>query len=247
MATRGPYLLIALPLALAACGGSSARPKNVSIAPIDAGVTHTLAQGSEQIALSGEVDLSGAATALSGSGAFKRTAGELHLTISEPLIGDVSLDVREQGTSAWIMTPLLTGSLHGKRWLLIDLGKAPAKLFGIDVAPLLIGASPASLLDHLEQGSNPVDLGSESVSGVSTTHYRVEVSTTNVNGLEDTEDAWIDGQNLVRKLSYSVPIAGNGTSTKPAVLTMTLTGFGTPVTIAPPPPADVVFSGMVGG
>jgi len=249
MAARRPYLLILLPLALAACGGS-AKPKTVGAGPIDAAVTKTLAQGSEKVTISGKVNLAGQAISLSGGGAFSRTAGKLHLSLDVPLLGSSTLDVLIAGASTWIKSPLLASSLHGKQWLLVDLAKAPAKVFGIDLTPLLLADSPTSLLDQLDTavlgGSGVEEIGSETVGGVSTTHYRVDVGTTSVKRLQATEDAWIDGQNLVRKLSYDSPVSVSGKKTAPAVLTMTLSDFGTSVAVTPPPAAQVAAAGTVG-
>jgi len=242
--------LIVLPLALAACGGSSAKPTSVSGDPIDAAVTKTLAQGSEDVAVDAKVTLSGQAISLTGSGAFSRTAGELHLQFSLPLLGSSTLDEVVKGFSAWVKSPLLTASLHGRHWLKFDLVKPPAKVLGIDLGPLIVALSPTSLLHQLDGavlgGSKAEELGSENVGGVSTTHYRVDIGTTNVKSLQRTEDAWIDGQNLVRKVSYDVPTPVSGTSTTQTVITMTLSDFGTPVTVTLPPAADVVDGSKVG-
>ena len=137
-------------------------------------------------------------------------------------------------------TPLLAASLHGKHWLGIDAASGPAKLFGIDLTPLLLADSPTALLTQFEKGSGAVDLGTQSVGGVSTTHYRVDVGHSSVSALQRTEDAWVDGSNLVRRLSYDAPISTGGTNSTPAVLTMTLSGFGTPVTVTPPAAGDVL-------
>jgi hypothetical protein len=249
MAARRPYLLIAIPLVLAACGGSggsssSSGTTTVSTAPIDAAVTKTLAQSGEKVALSGTVDLSGQAFSISGTGAFGQNEGELHLGLTVPLLGNSTLDLLEKGGSAWIQSPLLSSTLNGKKWLGVDLAKAPPKLFGLDLSPLLVADSPASLLNQLNAGTNPVEVGTETVGGVSTTHYRVDVGKASAADLQRTEDAWVDGQNIVRKLSYSVPIA-SGTKANPAVLTMTLSDFGTAVSVTVPPASEVAPASAV--
>jgi len=228
-----------LPLLLAACGGSSTH--KVSGDPIGPAVTKTLEQGSENVAVEANVELSGQSVKVKGNGAFGRDAGQLHLSFDVPMLGTSTLDERVKGGVAWVSSPLLSSALHGKHWLRIELGK-PAKLFGLDLAPLLVAQSPASLLGELGRGSNLEDLGGGSVGGVSTTHYRVDVGAAGSKALQTTEDAWIDDQRLVRKISRDVAVPSAGGKPAHTVVTMTFSDFGTTVSATPPPASDVLDS-----
>jgi hypothetical protein len=245
---RLPLLLA--PLAFAACGGGATT--SVSGDPIYSAVDKTLAQGSEKVALDAKVDVSGQSFSVTGTGAFSRTAGELHLQLTVPLLGASTLDELVKGHVAWISSPLLAGSLHGKHWLRLELGR-PANVLGFDLSALLIGQSPSGLLRTLQHGAVAADvnrLGTETVGGVSTTHYRVAVGEANTKALVPTEDAWVDGEHLVRKVShdFTAPVSATGGKTALAhtVLTMTFSDFGTPVTVAPPPATDTVSTDTVG-
>ena len=125
-------------------------------------------------------------------------------------------------------------------------------------------------VESLQCAGTVEEVGTEPIDGVDTTHYRAEIDTTklatcresdpNAGQLLDnfgdatsgTVDVWVDGNSLVRKLvntaderALGSDLAAKfpgGTST----LTMTLSGFGDPVTIEAPP-ADQVTEGLGGG
>src|SRR4051812_45984826 len=104
MAARRPYLLIVVPLLLAACGDSSS-PTNANGLP--SAVQKTLAQGSEKVALDGKVDFSGQKLSLDGDGAFGSKGGRLHLNVTLPIVGRTSVDELVVGNRTWLHSGLL--------------------------------------------------------------------------------------------------------------------------------------------
>src|SRR5262249_35156060 len=131
------------------------------------------------------------------------------------------------------------------------------KSAGLDVSKMMSGSQlqPADLLSMLKtEGAKVKKVGSATVDGVATTHYRVTINT--AKALESTglkgpllsavaaqvksvsENVWIDQDGLVRRvaLRYSSPVAG----APRMAMTMDISDYGAHVTIAAPP-SDEVF------
>jgi hypothetical protein len=238
MAARRPFLLIVLPLALAACGGSSTTA--VDGDPLGAAADATGKQTSEHVAVDAKVDLSGQTLSLSGSGPFARTRGELRLKVNLGGFGSSELDEVFQDAVVWLRSPLLTGSLHGKHWLRIDATRE-THVLGLDLRALL-GQTPTAALAKLRLRGDVSTLGRQTVDGVQTTHYRKSLS-----GRYRALDAWVDDQNLVRRLrlDYDALLGPASDDRAHTVLTMTLSDFGSPVTVTTPPADDVAESSAV--
>jgi hypothetical protein len=232
--------LIVLLLSLAGCGGSSNQA--VSGDPVAAAADATSKQPSEKVALQGKVDLSGQAVSLGGNGAFSNTddKGKLHLVVSIGSFGPGALDEVFNGKVVWLRSPLLTSTLRGKHWIKLDLVK-PTQLLGFDLNALA-GQAPSSALEKLRLDGKVTKVGTDTIDGVETTHYRKELS-----GDYHTADAWVDDRGLVRRLKLDYDATVDPTSKQGAhtVLTMTLSHFGTPVSAPPPSAADVVDSSEV--
>jgi hypothetical protein len=218
MAARGPYLLIVLPLVLAACGGGSS-PKNGD--QLSSAVQKTLEQGSEHVALDGKVDLSGQTITLDGDGAFGSKGGMLHLNVDVPLIGRTSVDEIVVGKRTWLRAALL-----GKRWVPLD---SNPKALGFD-ARALTGVTPASALVLLRSGTPEQ---------VSANHYRVTLGETTGSVRFNSAEAWVDEQNLVRKVKLDFDANMSGTDKAHTVLTIDYSDFGTPVDVTPPAASEV--------
>jgi hypothetical protein len=217
MAARGPYLLIVVPLVLAACGGSS--PENGNQLP--SAVQKTLARGSEKVTLDGKVAVSGQTLTLTGDGAFGSKGGTLHLNVDVPLIGRTSVDEIVVGKRAWLRSALL-----GKRWVPVETSP---KALGFD-ARALTGVTPASALVLLRSGTPEA---------VSANHYRVMLGETTGGVRFNSAEAWVDDQNLVRKVKLDFDANVSGTDKAHTVLTIDYSDFGTAVAVAPPPASEV--------
>jgi hypothetical protein len=235
--------ILLLPLLLVAgCGGSGTRTP-VSGDPLIAAADATTKQGSEKLTLDAKVDLSGQTLSLGGSGAFNdRThEGELHLNFTAGIAGSSTLDEIFKNDVIWLRSPLLAGSLpNGKQWLKVDLAKE-AQALGFDLKALT-GQTPSDALAKLHLHGHVTTIGKETVDGVETTHYSEGLGITEqgTKARYKSVDAWVDGQGLVRRvqLDYTTPVTGG----QPAhtVVTMTFSDFGAPVSVTPPPAAEVV-------
>jgi len=219
MAARRPYVLIVAPLVLAACGGGGAStPKNGG--GLSAAVQKTLAQGSEKVGLAGKVGLSGQTFTVKGNGAFGRKGGTLHLSVKVPIVGTTTLDEIVVGKRAWLRSPLV-----GKGWVPVENGP---KALGFDTRALT-GVTPASALELLRTGK---------VEALSDHHYRVTLTRKSGGVQFNTAEAWVDDQNLIWRVNVDFDATVSGSKAH-SVMTIDYSDFGTPVSVSPPPAAEV--------
>jgi len=255
-------------------GGSGHATRVASGAPIFAAAATTEAAhtaqvsvsvtvGSEVVDVQGEVDL---------------TAHNADFTATLPMsIGTV--EVRTIGTVAYVRLPAnLQGVVGGKAWIQADLptvdGLAGQQL---GLPGLGAGLDVTALLDWLRGVSGTVtDIGSETIHGITATHYRADVDLTKAAadapaavrpGVEQAAqavgqtvpvDVWVDAQGRLVQLTTSVDPgkfqapAGTdlpGTDVPgagPVAVTVDLWNFGMPVDVTAPP-ADQVSALPIGG
>jgi hypothetical protein len=183
------------------------------------------------------------------------------------------LEMRLDGTVAYMHMPLLAGKLPGrKEWVRLDLEKA-ASLQGLDLAQLqgfAEGSDPRQMLDFLRAVSSEVTrVGTEDVRGVETTHYFAVVDfqkaladlakksgqsslLTQLGGFASSLqnvplDVWVDADNLVRRMNMDLSFAVPGQSGEAKVsMAMEIFDYGQPVTVDVPPASDTVdFSALI--
>jgi hypothetical protein len=219
MAARGPYLLIVVPLALAACGGGGS--SSTSGDGLASAVQQSLAQRSEKVTLAGKVDLAGQILKLDGDGAFGPKGGRLHLNVDIPIVGRTGVDEIVVGKRAWLRSGLI-----GKRWVPID--STPTGL-GFDVRALT-GVTPAAALRLLQRGTPEA---------LSDNHYRITLGETTGGIRFNSAEAWVDEQNLVDKVKLDFDANVSGTDKAHTVLTIDYSDFGTAVNVSPPPASEV--------
>lgn len=220
-------LLLLLPLA-AACGGGS-KHSSSSAAPINAvksAAQKTYDAGSEALDLTANVDASGQSVALSGKGAFdtKTARGSLQLDVNAAPI-TATIDEVLVGTAVYLKSPLLTSGLPGgKTWLKLDLTKLHVS--GIDLQSLL-AQDPGAELKRLQALKSATKVGSDQIG----THYKVQATTGSVSAY----DVWVGGDGYIHRVVVA--------QASPKVsVTIDLSKFGTKVTAAAPPPAQVYES-----
>jgi hypothetical protein len=160
--------------------------------------------------------------------------------------------------------PFLTKLIpHGKPWIKIDLN-AYGKSLGVNFSQFTsLSANPAQMVDWLRATSGSISkVGSETVDGVQTTHYHGTIDLSKypnlvpparraemrkaVNALIKTAnvrtfpmDAWVDSDNLVRKLhlKFNETVKGQRIGLD---MTLHFHDFGTPVSINLPPADQTV-------
>jgi hypothetical protein len=246
MAARCTHVLIGLlaASAFAGCGGSSTH--SVSGDPLAAAADATIKQPSEKVTMDAKIDLSGQSLSLEGSGAFAKQQGKLHVSFNLSGLGSSTADEIFVGDVVWISSPLLSAALNGKHWVRLDLSK-PVQVYGFNLNALT-GQTPTAALEKLRLKGKVSNLGAETVDGVETTHYREDLNVTEAGSRYKTVEAWVDDDDVVRKLKldYRAQVDASGTETAHTVLTMKLSDFGTAVHIAPPAEDDVADASEVG-
>lgn len=270
MRARAFTSLIAMALAAAAIAGSLLATGCGSAAgtidPVAQAAETTSNAGGAQIALSARVTSSAlpAAVTVSGEGFFNYHTSEGQLTMSiagVPLPGVAAGGLRVQelfkNSTVYVASPLFGGKLPGgAHWVRLDLGRFTQAL-GIDPTQLTSGeTNPAQILDYLRASGGTTKVGTDTVRGVATTHYRGSVDLEKVAGVLPGADrsqlraslqkaiselglktlpvdVWIDGHGLVRRFTLSVSASSAGVPVG-SQISVELFGFGATKTVTAP-------------
>jgi hypothetical protein len=241
---RAPVLLaVALVFALAGCGGGKVSPDKISGAA---------AKTSRAGSLKADFTVSGPGAKATGSGVFntKDRSGKLSMEL-EVNRRKSTLETIVTGNVLYMRSRVFAqAGLSGAReWVKLDLA-ALARQRGIDLSSLVNASpTPSSVLGYLGGAGTVEKVGSESVQGVKTTHYRVTADlqraaarangntresikrVIRLSGLKQLPvDTWIDGDGYLRKVSW----AEHTSRQQAARVTMELHDFGSPVAIKPP-------------
>ena len=248
---------VALAVLLAGCGGSkksSVAPKPVSGDLIVAAAAKSSKAGSVEA----DFKLSGAGVSGSGSGVFNTgssRSGQLKLKVNVRGMS-VPLDSVITGNVLYLRSPIFSQlGLSRDKWVKLDLAQLGEQQ-GIDLNSLAsTSPTPASALEYLRGSGDVREVGSESVGGVDTTHYKVKVDlrraaarstgserqslnrVIQASGVKKLPiDVWVDGKGYIRRVQY----AQKAGASKPVQITMNLHDYGAPVTVKPPPASDTV-------
>jgi hypothetical protein len=273
--TGGPYrfvrwglagVLLALALVAAGCGSGG----SLALDPVASAADRTLDKGTGRFDLQTAftLPLLGRAT-VSGEGSFDNAKQAMDVTLNVNGIGagmptSVELRLLQQAMYVQLEGLPAGGQLpNGKSWVKVDLERALKKL-GVDLANLGVGQSPTGVLAQLRGSTNTQKVGTETVDGVRTTHYRGTVDVQDaldqatakerktlqrlldeakahgVDATSTTFDVWVGDDGLVRRLTQRVGNVGH--------LTMTFSDYGEPVHIeAPAADATVDLSDLSPG
>jgi hypothetical protein len=153
----------------------------------------------------------------------------------------------------------LSAMTGGKTWIKLDLGSLG--LSGAGTSGGLSDANPSGTLDMLRGAGDVTTVGTETLRGVSTTHYRATIDPAKaiaeapaaargrvqqgmkaINGPIPV-DVWIDADGQARKITTSVDAQSASIATS-----IEYYDFGTDVAVQAPPASDTFdFSNMLGG
>jgi hypothetical protein len=256
----------------AGCGGGTTSA--VQLDPVSAAATKTQDAGAARIrfamGLSGS-QLGGKALRMRGTGAIDGSNAEMsfrlgsmlgHFGLPSAELGRLSnapikeIMVEQNGDYAiYMQLPFLASQLPGgKQWVELDLSKL-GKSAGVDVGKLMSGSQfePSDLLSMLQaEGATVHKLGTATVDGTATTHYRVVIDPAKAlqsKGLTSplfkgvashmksiAAGVWIGDDGLVRRVrfAYGLPTAGARLA-----MSMDIYDYGAHVSIAAPPSAQV--------
>jgi hypothetical protein len=236
-------------LVLAACG--SVRQE---LDPVASAATKTAQSGGVKLTMSLDASGGGKSFSLVGNGVFDDQHGTMTMTV--PSLGQATVDyLTENGDAVVYLTmPSLSGQLPGgKKWIRLDVEKA-AQAAGLSLSAGSPSAlqNPADALKLLEQSGTFTTVGTETIDGVSTTHYHVTIDLQKAAAAAGASDAvkqllqqgaptdfpvdvWIDDSGYLRQVKESYSGAKASTD-----ITLQLSDYGTSVDVTAPP-ADEVF------
>ena len=263
------------PLIAAGCGGDV-----VSLDPVAAAAGKTKQAGSFRMDYLATVSMPGGplqSFEFGGEGVFDCESRAGRMTFEAVLPADVERELGGRmrgelvfdGLVMYMRFPLLAGELPaGKSWVKLDL-QALAEEQGFDVQTLLqtSQADPIHMLDLLSSGEAE-QLGYDTVRGVATTRYRLELDTVEMLGRVPASaraglkrmteelrleampvEVWVDDDGLLRRLrmgwTQSDPLSAGRTLMTMSV-TQELYDFGVPVDVKPPPADQVVDAAALG-
>jgi hypothetical protein len=221
-------------LLFAGCGGSdeesSTPPQNASSAPLAQTATATGTESSRVF-----VDASVGGHRVTGKGVYDYGSDEGELSLDLGGLGGLGeVDLVLADRVAYYRLPLgLQLLAGGKSWARIDLGMLGEATEFEDMAP---GdeIDPGLYLRWLRQAGLAVDeIGTESVRGVETTHYRTEAQ-------EATIDVWVGEDGRVRRIQPEVEVQDGH-----AEITLELYDFGVEVDAEAPPRDEAVDLGQL--
>jgi hypothetical protein len=199
------------------------------------------------------------------SGTFTMRAALPNIPSLARALGGTGLTMREivEGTVVYVqLPPKLSPAAGGKPWLKIDLARGGAMPGGLSLLGGNLQSDPSQMLGYLRSISGSVTtVGTDTVEGVKTTHYRATVdldkaaaqappakrsaAERSVHALEQMAhvtklpvDVWVDSRHLVRKY-----VSHFGITVQGAPLTMDMTmlfpHYGSEPKATPPPAAQV--------
>jgi hypothetical protein len=273
--TGGPYrfvrwglagVLLALALVAAGCGSGG----SLALDPVASAADRTLDKGTGRFALQTAFTLPLLGrTTVSGEGSFDNAKQAMDVTLNVNGLGagmPTSVELRLLQQAMYVQLEGLPAGRqlpNGKNWVKVDLERALKKL-GVDLANLGVGQSPTGVLAQLRGSTNTQKVGTETIDGVRTTHYRGTVDVRDaldqataedrktlqrlldeakahgVDATSTTFDVWVGDDGLVRRLTQRVGSVGH--------LTMTFSDYGEPVHIeAPAADATVDLSDLSPG
>ncbi len=250
-AFAGAFLLVLL---TAGCGGGA-----LALDPVASAADRTLDKQTGRFAMTVTFDVpSVGRSTISGEGSFSDRA--MQMTMDFPDFGQgspSSLEFRLLYPVMYMHFDGLPSGVQllpdGKTWVKVDLQRSLKKL-GVNLAKLGGGESPTAALAQLRGSKDAKKLGTETVDGVQTTHYRVKVNldaalaratpkqrqavqqllrAAREDGVDVTPtkvDVWIGDDGLVRRLTEKLGTVGT--------VTMTFSDYGAPVQIEAPPASE---------
>lgn len=179
---------------------------------------------------------------------LKGRAADLSLSLPQGTLREIY-----KGTRLYLKLPssLRKGPLAKRPWALIDVS-AVARARGIDLGALQSQGDPSRTLDQLRSAGQVRKVGTETVRGVETTHFKAVVDLRKAaeqNGAsrQATQtlirqlgrssipvDVWLDDQKRLRRERFALPI-----QSQTATITFELYDFGTSHRVTPPPASQV--------
>lgn len=258
---RRAILLAAVPLALAACGGSSphsgpqiSTTTTSSQANATATVNGAIAKGAKQpvhAEVTGLVTTAGQDVHMTGSADVdpKAMRGTTRVTIG---LGSQQIPLEEviDGKTVYVTSAFFKSFLpSSKKWLKVDVSQAAAT-FGPEGFALT--EQPASIPPL----KNARRVGTATIGGVKTTEYAAQVDRAKLPAAErsalqgahvgfGTVDVWVGSDGYVHRVRIDTSSSAGGHKAK-IVLTSTMSDYGEAVHVTVPPASETVNASKIG-
>jgi hypothetical protein len=234
------YAILLLPvLALAACGGGGGGSSAGAGDAVARASANTRAKDSEHFTLTGSVQALGQKIPITGSGDFKNAPkpGEGTMTISVAVGGNTTpVNAIFAGRTVYLRSLLFASTLpSGKSWVKIDTRKA-ASFAGVDLKQLSSN-NPGDILAAIENAGSAKKVGTDTINGVSATHYSVTVGPA-----KTPADVWVGPDNTLVRVTENVKVA-SATSTT----TIDFSKYGEAVVVNVPKASQTVDVSKLGG
>ena len=239
---------VGLAFVLAGCGGGGGGSASA------ASIAQAAAKTSQAGSVKADFQVAGPGATGTGTGVFntgQNRSGRLSMQLQ--VNGRTStLESVVAGNVLYMQSPVFAqAGLAGRQeWVKLDLQKL-AQQRGVDLSSLVNASpTPTSALTYLRGARDVKKIGTETVAGTKTTHYRVTVDLERAAGRAQASsrasirrvmeasglktlpvDAWIDGDGYLRKVAWVEHTSPTGG----AAVVMLLHDFGPAVNIKPPP------------
>jgi len=255
------FAALALVLGLAACGGVAdpLSPAN----PLALAASRSADAGGVKMHMDAKFSVAGQSASLSADGVFDGDEGELTTNVGDllgqagiPGDGELKVIVAKDGDHPvlYVRMPDLAAMLPGaKPWIKVDVEQAASMVGGGKAKGILgaTGQSPADALALLRKVGSVTEVGTETIDGEQTTHYRASVdvaealenagapaealAAVRASGIETKVpvDVWVGDDGYVHKLHVAYRTTADGQSVS-GELTMTLSDWGSDVSIDVP-------------
>jgi hypothetical protein len=172
-----------LVLPLAACGGTA---NLASLDPLTSAAAKTTSVAGAHFTLDARMTALGQSVAVTGTGELADHGRKLHMRVNVPM-ASTPLEAVAAGGWFYVRGGPVDSVANGK-WVRVKADDPSFDLGEVD---------PTKLLDELRSTSKITKVGTASVRGVSTTHYRAKIK---ADSNRVPLDVWVDGQGLVRRL-----------------------------------------------
>jgi hypothetical protein len=260
--TAAAGLVVAVPLLAGCGGGGGGGGGSASPATITSAATKTARAGS----LKSDFTIAGAGAKGKGTGTFNTGADRSGRSTMDLQVNKQTstLETIVTGNVLYMRSRVFAqaGLTGARQWVKLDLGQL-AQQRGLDLSSLVNASpTPTTPLAYLQGAKDVKKVGTETVAGVETTHYKVTVdlsrAQSRATGTTRSSikrviqlsrrttlpmDTWVDGQGYLRKVAW----AEHTSPTTAANVTMVLHDFGPPVTINPPSGKVVDLLQSLGG
>jgi hypothetical protein len=266
------FAIAAVALSVTGCGGGSGSSSSaLQLDPVSAAATKTAKSGGARVdfafSMSSPELAGGKAIALRGHGIMDDGSADLSIDMGSlfsklgapssmpSTLREISLE--EDGDYVFYLSFGGVPVLGGKPWIRVDLTHAYKK-FGLNLSDLASPGAmdPSQLLTMLEGVGTVQTVGSATIGGVATTHYRATIDFAKLlqekaagspafqalvssTGLKTVPaDVWIDGKGLLRRLAMTFSLHVDGGSLR-MQMAESLSDYAINASVTAPPSSDV--------